>query len=378
MTVARVSIALVVLGTLSLSTSCDAPAYDRGAILREAALEVIVPAYDALAVDATALHASASTLCEARTMANLTAAQDAWASTFDAFERTSAYRIGPAQDMNLADEMGFWPVSPDAIERNLASTTLIDAHYVDALGAGSKGLLAIAYLLWGGTADPAWTRPDDAAIVAGLDADARRCEYLVALADHVERTSAALASAWRPGEGGYATTLGSAGAPGNATWPDQSAAVAALFTRMLDALKTTKNTALGIPIGHRTMMPSPRAVQSPFASASVRAMQANLRGVHDLWDASTPHSFADWLETRDPQLAATVLGELDAADAALGALHQVAESDPSHTFVSYAAGTDHAVGEAAYARIDAAETTLATDVAARLGLTVAFSDMDGD
>ncbi len=82
------------------------------------------------------------------------------------------------------------------------------------------------------------------------------------------------------------------------------------------------------------------------------------------------------LETRDAQLAATVLGEIDAADAGLSALHAVAET--SGTFSDYCAGTDHAVGEAAYTRIDAAETTLATDVAARLGLTVAFSDMDGD
>jgi predicted lipoprotein len=362
----------------ALVVACDAPVYDRAAILRDAAEHVIVPGYDALDTAATRMEQETAALCAAPSTTTLASARGAWREAFIAFETTSAYQIGPARSMNLTSEMAFWPISPTAIERNVASTDAIDAHYVDALGGASKGLLAIAYLLAGGTPDASWTRPDDAAIAAGLAADARRCTYLHELAAHVARTSATLADAWHPDGGNYVETLAGAGSAGNPDWPDVATALAALFTQMLDALKAAKNTKLGIPIGHRTMMPSPSAVESPYESASIAAIQANVEGVRTLYGAM-PHSFDAFLETRDPDLAATVRGELDAASAGVAALGSVVEPDDLHTtFVDYAAGTDHVVGESTYSRIDAAETTMATDVAARLGLSVAFSDMDGD
>lgn len=370
-----VPIALLALGLLS--ASCEGPVYDRHAILRDAADEVIVPGYEALAGASIDLRDSVDDLCAGPNAVTLASAQDQWLRTMIALEQTSAYAIGPARDMNLGPEMSFWPISPDAIERNVAAADPIDASYVDALGAGSKGIWALAYLLWGGTPDAGWTRPDDGAIAASLGASTRRCAYLGALADHVVRTSERLASAWRPSEGNYAETLATAGDAGNADFPDADSALVALFTQLLDTLKSAKNVQLGIPIGHRSTMSSPGSVQSPFASASVRAMQADVAGVRALWSTG-PHSFHHFLAARDPALDETVTGELGAASAGLDALYQIAEASPSSTFVDYAAGTDHAVGETAYSRIDAAETTIATDVAARLGLSVAFSDMDGD
>lgn len=370
---------LAVVALVGLVVSCDAPAWDRGLLLEEAAALVIVPGYDALASRALELDEAVTSLCAAPDVPRLAAASSAWEATFAAFEETLAYRIGPARDMNLADEMGFWPVSPLGIERIATGTDPIDAHAIDALGAGSKGLLAMAYLLWGGSADPTW-RPstDPATIVVALGA-ARRCELLAAYADHVVRTSHALATAWHADGGGYATALATAGSAGNTVWPDQGAAVAELFTAMLDALKLTKNVELGIPIGHRSTMASPSSVHSPFAPASVDAMRAHVRGVSRLWSGPSDHDLDHWLRARDPDLGATVRGELAAATAGLEALGAITDADPADgTFVDYCAGTDHAVGETAYTRVDAAETTLATEVAARLGLGIAFSDMDGD
>lgn len=357
--------------------SCEAPpSYDRAALLRDAVDEVIVPGYDALDVAAADLDARVGTLCVAPDASGLDAAREAWLAAYVAFERTSAYQIGPAREMNLASEIGFWPTSPVAIERNVAGTDPIDAGFVDALGAGSKGFVALSYLLFGGTPDAAAPLRTDAEVVLDLTTTPRRCAYAVALADHVARTSHALALAWHPEGGGYGEMLASAGDPDNADYPDRETALVALLTQLLETIKLAKNTKLGIPIGHRTGMPTPSAVQSPYASASVALMKADLEGARALW-ATPARSFDGLLASRDPALAERVRGGLDASVAGLGALGTVAETVPA-TFPAYAAGADHAVGETAYTRMDDLETTLATDVAARLGLSVAFSDADGD
>lgn len=360
-----------------LSASCDAPpAYDRAGLLRDAVDEVIVPGYDALDGAAADLDASVGALCAAPDRAGLEAARAAWLEAYVAFERTSAYQIGPAREMNLASEIGFWPTSPATIERNVAGAAPIDAAYVDALGAGSKGFVALSYLLFGGTPDAAAPLRTDDEVVADLEVTPRRCAYTVALADHLARTAHALAVAWHPDGGGYGEVLASAGDPENADYPDRETALVALLTQVLETIKLAKNTKLGIPIGHRTNMPTPSAVQSPYASASVVLMKADLEGARSLW-TEPERSFDGLLASRDPALAERVRGGLDASVAGLGALAVVAETEPA-TFPGYAAGTDHAVGETAYGRMDDLETTLATDVAARLGLSVAFSDADGD
>ena len=369
--------AVVCFLALALAASCDAPpAYDRAALLRDTVDEVIVPGYDALDDAAAVLDQSAGTLCAAPDRASLEAARAAWLEAALALARTSAYQIGPAREMNLASEIGFWPSSPTAIERNVAATEPIDAGYVDALGAGSKGLPALSYLLFGGTPDATAPLRTDDEVVLALTTSPRRCEYVVALAAHVARTAHALSLAWRPEGGGYGEVLASAGDPDNVDYPDRETALVALITQLLETLKLAKNTKLGIPIGHRTGLPSPLAVQSPYASASVALMDADLRGARALWTEPT-HSFDAMLAARDPALAERTRGGLDASVAGLVALGAVAETDTS-TFPSYAAGPDRTVGETAYTRMDDLEATLATEVAGRLGLSVAFSDMDGD
>ncbi len=345
-------------------------------LLRSAADDVIVPGYVRLEGRAGDLQESVSALCTAPTASALTDAQHAWVDAFAAFQETDAYSIGPARSMNITAVLGFWPVSPDAIERNIAGTDTIDAHYVDALGAGSKGFISLSYVLFGGSTDAGALPLADDAIVMALVTTPRRCTYAAALADHIQRNAAILRMAWDPAGGDFASTLASAGQPGNTTWPDQSTALVELLTQMLDTLRIVKNIELGIPIGHRSTMTSPLAVESPWANANVASMQANVQGVRDLWGPGAS-SWDAFLRSRDPDLADTELGELAAATAGIEGLAQIAETSTT-TFSAYAAGTDHTVGEGVYSRVDAAETTMATDVASRLGLSVAFSDMDGD
>jgi predicted lipoprotein len=329
-------------------------------MLRETAEVVILPGYETVATDANALSLATQTVCDAPSAASLSSARDAWRTTFLDWQRTLPFALGPARDMNLGPEMAFWPTRPATIEANIALPDEITPAWIDARGAGGKGLYAIEYLLY--------ASDDDAAVLAQLE-DARRCAYLSALADHVARTSARLVEAWSPDGGDYVGTLSTAGEPGNEVYLSQLSAVSALMTQILNQLLLTKLTKLGIPLGRIDGLPQPGSIESLYADASVAAMLANVEGARRVWSAA-PHSLDGYVRSRRPDLADTILAQFDAATAALTALPE--------PFGAYVSGDDHAAGDASYERLRELERLIANDAATALAVTLMFTDTDGD
>lgn len=342
---------------------CDAPSappYDRALMLRETAEVVILPGYEAVEADASTMTAAAGAFCASPSLLTLSNARDAWRETFLDWERTAPYQLGPTRDMNLGPEMAFWPTRPMTIEANIAGTAEITPAWVDALGAGGKGIYAIEYLLH----EPSV----DATVLAQLQ-EPRRCAYFVALAEHVERTSGQIVDAWSPDGGDYVGTLATAGDPGNEVYTSQLSAVSAVITQLLNSLLSTKLTKLGVPLGRIDGAAQPESIESLYADLSVAAMRANVEGALRLWSAS-PHSLDGYLRSRRPDLADTILAQFDAADAALSAVPE--------PFGEYVIGADHTVGNAAYERLRDLELSIANDASTALAVTLMFTDTDGD
>jgi uncharacterized protein len=355
-------IALALAVTVAGLGSCVPPPipYDRGTMLRETAEIVILPGYEAVEADAAALASASHALCASPSLAGLTEAQAAWRVAFVDWQSTLAYQFGPTRDANLGPEMAFWPTRPIAIEANVAGATEITPAWIDALGAGGKGLYAIEYLLYG--------TADDAAALAQLESP-RRCAYLAALADHVARTSARIVLAWSPEGGDYLGALATAGEPGNEVFLAQLAAVSTVITQVLTQLRIVKLTKLGIPLGRIDGLPQPGSIETLYAEHSVEGMVANLEGARRLWSAA-PHSLDGYLRSRRPDLADTVLAQFDATIAAFSVLPE--------PFGAYVSGADHAAGDASYERIRELERAIGNDVSTALAVSVMFTDNDGD
>lgn len=370
--------ATLALGAFSFAVAgpaCDTPSsppYDRAALLRETTDMVIVPGYADAAARAATLHTRATALCapvatgDAPAMADLTTARDAWREALLAWQRTSPYQLGPTHDMNLGPEIASFPPVLATIDANVAGASTIDAHFVDSQGAGAKGFYAIEYLLF---AYPSYAEADDAMTLAALG-DARRCAYLEALAEHLERITTRVSDAWSPSGGDYAGTFAGAGEAGNVAYTTQQSAVEALVSEVRDAVEHVKNERLGMPLGLRT---TDGPVESPYAGASVASMEAVLEGVDDVW-TTAPHSLDAFLRSRNISLADRTLAQMRAGDDAVAAL----ESPPLATpWERYVEGTDHAAGTTAYTQLTLLEQMYSGEIAATLGLSLT-SSADGD
>jgi predicted lipoprotein len=360
----RFFLVLALVGTwFAVSWSCgDTPtvaSYDRAALLQEVTEQVIVPGYTAVHQDAQALQDTSRTLCAKPGDATLKAARAAWKKLFLAWQDTAAYNFGPADDQNLGPEMASWPIKPDAIEQQISGKDPIDQDTIDALGGGSKGIYAIEYLLYGPHAS------------VGELSDERRCTYLTALAEHVQRTSQTLLTAWTSSKDGFAHTLSTAGEAGNDTYPAQLSAVSVLVTGIVTTIENVKDSKLGTPLGlsASSTQIDPSAVESPYAELSVAAMQANMKSIRAIWKG-TSHNFDAYLRTRNEKLADQVLAQLESVDKDLTGIPE--------PFSKYVAGKDHSEGKTAHDDLDTLERLYTTDVDVAFAVNLMFNSNDGD
>lgn len=341
----------------------DAP--DRSAVVGDLAATVMVPTYDEVASRATSLFDTATALCASTDVDDLADTRDALAATRDAWRRSEAMWVGPVMDRrswSLVD----WPIVAGDIEALLADTTVtpLDAEYLGTrVGAPLRGLGAVEHLLFTG----ADGRPADGADVATALEDERRCGYLVAVAQVIADETAAVRTSWVDGDDqGVAFQDEVAGTTDRMTATDS---IDELVNNMLTRLEGSVNRELGAALGLGTGDTEPDTrgiVEGPgaFGVADQRARAEGMRAV-----LLGPDGTSGLAPLLSDDLRDRLAAQFDTVDAALAAV------DPP---LVNAVAADTAGVQAAHDAYAALRVLVSTEVVSELGVTVSFSDADGD
>ncbi|MCU1361602.1 MAG: Peptidase Imelysin, partial [Ilumatobacteraceae bacterium] len=329
---------------------------DRSEVVGSLADDVAVPAFTELAQLAGALHASTEALCTEPTPAAVDATRTALAEARASWRRSEAVWVGPVMDRrswSLID----WPVVPNEIEAMLADATIgpLDATYLSkSIGAALRGLGAIEYIVFGGGDDTP----------AAL-ADPRRCQYLDGLTQVVADEADALLTLWTTGDG----TTGPYRDELAGTTDQMSAtdSVDALVNSMLSRLEGSVNRELGKSLGLGNGPADTTGIIEGPGGFGVADQAARADGVRlvllgpDGTSGLSPLLHSD-LRYRLASQFVTLDAALDAISAPLVA---AVDSDP-------------AAVQAAYDAYSALRVTVSTELVSALGVTVSFSDADGD
>jgi predicted lipoprotein len=375
----RVAACLSLLLSALAATACgggkdspyDArPVVDPQILLRDIGEVVIVPGYRELDARAQALVSATRALCAAPAAATLDAAQDAWRAARGPWKRSEAFAFGPVVDLRIDTAVDFWPARVSSIELELAKIEPVSEDYAASLGDTLRGLPVMEYILFdhdGG----------DAAVLTELqDANGqatRTCQYVVALAVDVALRSRTLLEAWEPASGDFAGELARAGI-GSTIYTDRAKAISAIVNAFVQLVQTVEGVKLATPMGLRDGgVPQPQAAESWRSGNSRQDILDDLAGVRSMYTTSyggrTGASFHDAVAALDPALDAAILAQLDATDAAVAAI-----ALPLDQAVSEAPETV----DAAFQSAKELFRLLAVDMVAVLGVTLSFSDNDGD
>lgn len=355
----RRAVALLLAAALALGACSDGddgagpsttagPAADAESVLAAYADEVAVAGYRTLVDRLDALGTAVDALCAEPGSEGLDAARSAWRGAVEAWSAGIAGGIGPAMDRRLRADVAFTS-RPAAVARLLDGSEPVDAEALAAGGAPTRGLYAIESLLFDGGAD-------DLLSAGG----ARRCAYAAGATTVAGDATRAVLADWT---GGYRDEL-VAGLGG-----ERLMSVDQVLNQLLAALRDVDDKGLRDLVA---LAPGeePQANRADGPGAHLMAQHRVL--AHVVAEAVRGPGHTPGLVALVAERSAGTAERLGAAADEVAAAVEVLPDSVAEAL------DDRAALERAGEAVAALKVLLGTEVASQLGVTIRFSDSDGD
>ena len=342
---------MVAVAVGAAAAGCGAGTPDRAEVLEDLADEVIVPAYERLAVSTEALAGATAELCSTLDPAALAVARRALEQARADWSYSEAVWVGPVMERRSWAVID-WPISAAEIEELIADSS-VEIDYdrlARRIGADQRGLGAVDYLLG----------PPGAAALGEL-ADRRRCAYLAGVAEVAAAEAALLPADWTAdfeGEGPYRAVF----ADPDGTGLDD------VVNDSVFLLEAITDLELGIALGEMGSEADPSRIAEGPAGLGAADLASRLEGLRAVLIGAdeTPGGLSPLL---GDDLTGRLAAQLASAAAAVAAIEP--------PLLEAVAASPQTVS-AARAAIKDLQVTVATEVVSRLGVTIGFSDADGD
>ncbi|MEM8533834.1 MAG: imelysin family protein [Chloroflexota bacterium] len=338
--------------------------FDRQAMLQNLTDSVIVPAHEEFATRTTDLVQAAQTLSNDPTEANLEAAQQAWQEALIAWQPLMLYEVDNIRLTVARSGINKWPSNTEFIEDFIAERDTIDAEFVGGIGATSRGLPALEYLLFDSAGD-------NAAVLEALNERPQRMQYVVATAQALNNDAETLLQFWSPDGENYAAEFVARDSSGEV----MQSAVSELSNELVNTLETLVQTRLGDPLGRSNGGEAqPELAEAALSGTSLPAIVSTIAAFQQTFTGEEGMGFDDYLvsldlDTTDQPLAERIVQQSESTITALEAieapLHIAVVEQPEQV-------------EAAYEEARSLLVLAKVDMAGTLGVTLTFGDADGD
>ena len=340
---------------IATAVACGSGGPDEAEVLVSITDDVMVPSYEELAAETASLSDALDSFCAASSEATLNDAREAWRGAREAWTRSAASGLGPVLDRRSTGVIAWAIVQPERIDMLLASDAAINADSVrNNISSTQRGLGGIEYVLFG----------EDAVLAAG----SKRCSYLTSAASVIADEAAALHLDWTTGDGDgppykdYFT--------GRADEPlETSEAVAEVVRTQVFLIRTIVDMRLAGALGLRGDA-DPTAIPGGAGLNALADLRNEVLGMRDVYEGvedgfGISELIVPLSEDADERVRAGFEASLAAIDAVDGPLRE-------------AAAANSAQAVAVYEALMALQDTISTEVVSLLGVSVGFSDADGD
>ena len=328
-------------------------------VLISLADEVVVPAYQTLAGDLTGLDREVTRLCDDPSEANLQEARDSWRTARASWMHTRAMGFGPIMDRRSVRLLDWSPTDTAGIAELVSGGAPVDAAQVrDVLASNRRGFGAIEHLIF---QDDALTRLGDLPSY---------CSYLTALTQVVREEADAALLEWTAGPEGRA--------PYRDYFTDRSsvsllpiAAVEEVVRTQVFLIRDIVHMRLASALGLREGGADLSAIPGNAADSGLEDLRHELLGMQAVYEGSGSEA-AGVSDLVRPLSADTDRRMKEQLTAALAAVDSV------EVTLRVAVAQRPEQVEALYQTLLDLQRTLSSEVVSLLGVSVGFSDTDGD
>ncbi|RFP65719.1 hypothetical protein D0N36_07245 [Hymenobacter lapidiphilus] len=362
LTAATLSLALLAsCGSDSKSeNAAPADSFDRAAMLANYSDQLIVPGLRELSTESGQLSAAVSAFAASPSAATLQTARAELREANLAWQAMSSYEFGPAEEQMLRSNLNIYPTSTTQIEANIGAGSY-DLGTTANLPA--KGFPALDYLLYEG-ATPA-------AVVAKFTASTARGTYAKAVAAEIKQRTETAYNKWLAG--GYTKTFQ------QSTGTAVGSAVANLVNQLNADIDVTKRFKVGVPSGRFTAgTAQPTKAESPYGNLSLELLKRNVQAQKALFLGQTGTTNGPGLDDYLTHVKAQYNGKplADAISQQFDAVLAAIDAVPGP--LTQAVATQPASVNKVYDEFQKLIVLTKTDMPSALGVSITYTDNDGD
>lgn len=298
--------------TLTMIAACNdsvtAPVIGAPSSLVTAIVEnVYLPTFDSMSVRAARLSTALDALETSATSGNLAAAQDAWRSTREQYERNEGFAFGPLITSEYDPSMDTWPIDRAGIDALVSTGGSITKAQIDAQDGTLKGFHGIEYILFG-----------DNASTTAASLTTGQLAYLSAAGQSLAANAAALDEAWRHDGGDFAGQLENAGS-GASVYVSVGAALQEIVSGLIEPTDEVPNSKIALPLSSGNTY----FEESAFSDNTINDLKNDLRGAYAAYTGSYTGDaigISTFVAGQSPSLDARVRAQFAASFAALDAV----------------------------------------------------------
>ncbi len=358
--------------TYSLSMACllsgckkQEPVYefDKVAILDDVVQQEVLPGLTLLINGTDSLRSAVNNFVQQLDAQSLSSARAQFIVTDLRWKACELYDVGLVQDRHLHSRISKWPTDPSLIENAITRGDTMDEAYFEALGATSRGLPAIEYLLF---------HLDASATLAQYTTDtlaAIRRDFLLGLSRNLHQKSVELQHTWSPQGENFASEFVHSTATGT------SDPLSELVNAMISLLEEVTKVKIGKPLGKFDLgILQVELVESSDANISLPLLRANVVALQSAY-LGTPDTGLDFaLDALHAQYGEAALSTAIAQRfaTALTAIDQITIP------LQDALLTQHDQVEAAYQACKDLVVLFKADLSSSMSIVVTVTDNDGD
>jgi len=329
---------------------------------------LILPAYTAYGSSLTNLQTAFNNFSTTTDAANLEALQTAFLAAYAKWHSCEIYeKTPPAEEAMAIDNNNYFPARKDSInayiDRNSTSLSFIKSRI-----KSDKGLPAMEYLLFSRTLNASQilerytTNPNAAAYKA----------YLSSLIINCIDVQSSIVSKWSSYRDIYVNSLGT----------DAAGSISLMVNAVAQRTDDFKRHQVGIPAGYQgnvaTVNLNPTASQAYYSNKSIEFMLLTLNNMKDVLNGKATtdgKGLIDYIRTLNVtstfggNLADDVISQIDVCITKVNACG----TDYSETVI-----TDKAKADALFVESKKLLILIKVDVPSALGVSITYTDADGD
>ena len=321
--------------------------------------KVIVPAYQEVASEAAGLKQSVDTLCNAPSMSSLETARQLWRKARGAWMRSEAMWFGPVMDRRSTGLLDWSPTDMSGIDRLLVEGAPATVKEIrDTLGSNRRGFGAMEYLLFGNDT------------LANSGQAAPICPFLVGLATVAQDETSAILAEWVDGPEGRPVYKDYFSDRASVSMLP-SAAVAEVVRTQHFLIRDIVDVRLASAMGLRQDPADPSVIPGTAADNGLNDIRHELMGMRRVYEGSEDEGLgiADLVSQLSEDTDTRLRNQFDAAMAAMDAV-----DGPFRATIEQR----NPQVQTLYERLLDVQRTISTEVVSLLGVSIGFTDTDGD